>query len=451
MKMSRFSSKPRATVSPLGQAILSRSNTEAVFNQIESVAAKASEIDKRRLVENDQKPSLLHSATGILKLFLQLKVLLMAVYHAILCAFAFRNPDAPLFQSQIRYVEILGWICGLLIAFRQREGMTRWWEGRKQWGSVTSASRDLVRCIISYNHEKTTSMRFATFAISLSIVMKNYLRDMQHLDEEELRPLLTEEDLTFLLGFCHQDRVVTVFDLLSGTLLRMVNGGTISMETVHLLIEPKISLLNDCFGSCHRIKTTPLPDMYRVFLDLVIFLFLVIFPISLLNQGWNSIAVLIVSTMLSAVLNGLAKLAAQMEDPFNNDPNDLPLGRFCRIVVDQNLKIADRWFRPGSMLHAQKTEQTRQHELDKKIRRAQIKAMVVSAFSPSSPTDHFSRRSKVRPDEKEIEELVSSNASSRNLFAGGIVHVDELEENNEDLARLVKSRSAPKEINNTQN
>lgn len=136
-------------------------------------------------------------------------------------------------------------------------------------------------------------------------------------------------------------------------------------------------------NSIVTIADTPLPQPYRVFLDLVVIVFLTTLPFALLSSAWAPWSAFFICTAISCMLNGLAKLAGQMEDPFETDPNDLPLGKYTAAILHQVMRTTDRWYRPNSILHASKVEQKRKHDLDEKLRRAQIKASVVGRLRAS--------------------------------------------------------------------
>ncbi|GBG27906.1 UPF0187 protein At2g45870, chloroplastic [Hondaea fermentalgiana] len=371
-----------SAVSPMGQVILTRANTTKITREINEAKHTIAHVDRKLLKARDQKPSTMLSLKGVWDLFAQLRVLTFALYHCGIASYAqFTLMGSENLAESMGYVDILGWVVGLMVAFRQREGMLRWWEGRSAWGRLTTVSRDLVRSVLAYNHSKPTSMSFAMYSIAFPIAMKNCLRGEYEFDRKELKLILSELDLEYVLQHSAQDRALAILDLMSGTVVMMMNEGTISASTVNLVLEPKIQALNECFGSCLRIKDTPIPDMYRVFLDLVIFLFLGSLPFSLLSDKWNPISVAVICTVCSCVLNGLAKLAGQMENPFDDDPNDLPLGAYTAAIMDQIMHISDRWFKPNSILYASKMAQKKRHALDEKIKRAQVKAMVIASFS----------------------------------------------------------------------
>ncbi|CAK9106410.1 UPF0187 protein YneE [Durusdinium trenchii] len=370
-------------VSPMGQLILERSNTVKVSAEIHNVTTAITEVDKAQLMAHDQQPGLATTVKGILHLFFQRRVAVFFVFHIAFGSWA-AVAEENIFHKRLSQLDLLSWVVGLLVAFRQNQSIQRFWEGRRAWGRLTTESRDVVRAILTHNNDKTTSMNFAMYVGAFSVCLKNALRGDQDCDETELDPLLDNDDLAYALSSSGYDRVVAILDLMSGTVVQMLNAGTITQEAVMLIIEPKISAMNDCLGITSRIKDTPIPQMYIWTLDIVMMFYLVCLPFALLSDSWDPIAIVVLCTVCNAVLHALTSLAAQTEDPFSVDPTDLPLGKFCGVILSQILHCSDRFYRPNSILFASKMEQQRKHELEEKFRRAQLKAMVVSALGSGS-------------------------------------------------------------------
>jgi putative membrane protein len=84
----------------------------------------------------------------------------------------------------------------------------------------------------------------------------------------------------------------------------------------------ELNKLIDVCGACERIKNTPIPFSYSVFLKKFIFFYVMLFPWIYSPQMLYFIAP--VTVFVLYVLTSIELIAEEIENPFNGDPNDLP-------------------------------------------------------------------------------------------------------------------------------
>ena len=76
------------------------------------------------------------------------------------------------------------------------------------------------------------------------------------------------------------------------------------------------------FGACERIKNTPIPFSYSLFIKKFIFIYVTTLPLAFAaNFGYFSA---LIATYVFYVLVSMEVLAEEIEDPFGVDDNDLP-------------------------------------------------------------------------------------------------------------------------------
>jgi putative membrane protein len=94
----------------------------------------------------------------------------------------------------------------------------------------------------------------------------------------------------------------------------------------------------DAVGACERIKKTPIPFSYSVFLKKFIFLYVMTLPFGyVFSLGY---LVMPVVAVIFYVLASLELIAEEIEDPFGKDANDLPtdeLAKTIRLSVEELL------------------------------------------------------------------------------------------------------------------
>lgn len=97
-----------------------------------------------------------------------------------------------------------------------------------------------------------------------------------------------------------------------------------------LFINPELTSFLDICGACERIKNTPIPYSYSVFIKKFIFLYVLTLPIGLVfSLGYIAIPVVV---FVFYVLGSLELIAEEIEEPFGHDANDLPMQRMCENI-----------------------------------------------------------------------------------------------------------------------
>ncbi|KAF9962386.1 hypothetical protein BGZ72_006207 [Mortierella alpina] len=102
-----------------------------------------------------------------------------------------------------------------------------------------------------------------------------------------------------------------------------------------------VVMMVDCLTGFERILRTPIPLAYSIHLHHATWIYLLALPFQLVqNMG----ALMIPATMLAAfTLLGILGIGYEIENPFNDDYNDLPLDDFCKVIqAEVNTMVANR-------------------------------------------------------------------------------------------------------------
>lgn len=219
---------------------------------------------------------------------------------------------------------LLGFVISLLLVFRTNTAYDRWWEGRKLWGSLINASRNLSLRLDAALPAEMASERawFRRYIPLYAAVLDRHLKSEtleMSLDEDlEEDPLDRSGHLPNQVAARLQRRVLT-----------LLRSGQIEKDML-IPIQQDLSTFTDICGACERIKNTPIPFSYASFIKRFILLYLCTLPWSLavtLNY-WNIPVLLFVMYALSS----LEVIAEEIEEPFGNDPNDLPTARMAERI-----------------------------------------------------------------------------------------------------------------------
>ena len=214
---------------------------------------------------------------------------------------------------------VLGFVISLLLVFRTNTAYDRWWEGRKQLGGLTNSARNLAIKLHSFITEEKDRSFFRLMIPNYAFALKNHLRENE--DYHELDPVLDLKREHHL-----PNQIASkIFERL--TVLRQENK--LTGEQMWLLNE-EVKSLTDICGACERIKNTPIPYTYSVFIKKFIFLYVLTLPF-----GWVfSIGYLIIPVIVFILyaFASLELIAEEIENPFGSDDNDLPVDQICHNI-----------------------------------------------------------------------------------------------------------------------
>ena len=89
-----------------------------------------------------------------------------------------------------------------------------------------------------------------------------------------------------------------------------------------ITLDKEIKSFTDITGACERIKNTPIPYSYSLFIKKFIFVYTMTMPFGLVFefQYWT----ILITTFTLYVFGSIELLAEEIEDPFGSDSNDLP-------------------------------------------------------------------------------------------------------------------------------
>jgi len=103
------------------------------------------------------------------------------------------------------------------------------------------------------------------------------------------------------------------------------------LDAYHLpMLETQNNRLIDILGACERIKNTPVPLSYTELTHRIVALYVIALPFGLLHtvQEWTPLVV----TLVAYAFVSLDVIGSQLEDPFEEDPQDLPLSQLSRMI-----------------------------------------------------------------------------------------------------------------------
>ncbi len=218
---------------------------------------------------------------------------------------------------------LLGFVISLLLVFRTNTAYDRWWEGRRLWGSLVNSSRNLAIKIQAMLPAENKADRefFKVMIPNFAYSLKNHLRKTYIHAEMEAIP--GQEPL-------HTDISKHVPNQLSQLIVSktmdLYRNGQLTGDQL-ILLNTELQSFADICGGCERIRNTPIPFSYSVFIKKFIFFYVMSMPFGyVFSLGYLIIPMIV---FVFFVLASLELIAEEIEDPFGNDANDLPLDNIC--------------------------------------------------------------------------------------------------------------------------
>ena len=243
-----------------------------------------------------------------------------------------RLPDTSPLKQVTTLQTLLGFVISMLLVFRTNTAYDRWWEGRRQWGSLVNCSRNLAMKLSAFlPDEDEVNRKFFRKIIPL------FARVLQiHLRAETTRLELDSDPHPEIPDFDHTRHLPNqVASVMGAKLNQLYLKKTISGDQL-IVINAELQTFLDVCGACERIKNTPIPYSYSSFIKKFIFLYILTLPIGLAFT-LHYLLVPIVG-LVFYILGSLEMIAEEIEDPFGLDPNDLPM----EIMADKiKLNVED--------------------------------------------------------------------------------------------------------------
>ncbi len=230
---------------------------------------------------------------------------------------------------------LVGIALGIFLGFRNNASYDRWWEGRKLWGALVNTTRSFARQSLTLVGPRVAESEGESVAklrrelvlriIAFAHALRMNLRDdhsltqlAPFLDANELERLRVETNRPYAINHGTAER------------LRAAYARGWIAETHLGVLEGSMTALTDIQGACERIKSTPIPFSYTTLIHRITAGYCYALPFGLVDTvGFLTPAVCVI---VAYAFFGLDVVGDELEMPFGNDPNDLPLDAISRMI-----------------------------------------------------------------------------------------------------------------------
>jgi putative membrane protein len=222
-------------------------------------------------------------------------------------------------------VSLLGAALGIVLGFRTNSAYDRWWEARILWGALVNWSRTFARQMLSF----TSDRQFADKMVRCQIAYVHALRC--HLRREDPWEDLARYLSPSLVATLRREQNVPAA-LLHHMGLQIgahAQDGRLGEHRLHRLDQTLSELIN-VQGGCERINNTPLPRQYDYFPELFIYIYCLLFPLSVV-QDLRAFTPLL-SSIITFVFLILNRIGKNLEEPFASRVYGTPLLAISRTI-----------------------------------------------------------------------------------------------------------------------
>lgn len=278
---------------------------------------------------------------------------------------------------------ITGFVVGMGLSFRSSTAYERYQEGRKYWTALITSSQVLGR--IFWIHAKDNAnqdprasilgkLSAMNLLVAFAVSLKHTLRFEPYTDYDDLQHLIGHLD-TFAKAAtadvggstsCVKSKglfksvgeylgvsfaasnprkslkratrplgnlPLEIMSHLALAVDELIANQQLTVPMQQTLAYNNLNTLGDVLAGCERILNTPLPIAYSIAISQITWVYVMLLPFQLVGLLHY---VAIPATMAAAyIILGLLLIGREIENPFGQDVNDLPLESFCEQIASE--------------------------------------------------------------------------------------------------------------------
>ncbi len=211
---------------------------------------------------------------------------------------------------------LIGIVIGLLLVFRTNTAYDRWWDGRKIIGNL-STQVGLITARLgtmkSYqnNYYSDSTKNFKRIVKKFLVSLHDYL----------VNSMDNQESTTFHIK---QNKII------EEAFIELHQFDSNDPNVAH--INNSLNLLLEHSNNLERIKNTPIPLAYVLHIKMSILIYLLTLPFGMFHEMglWATPLVMLVYYIIA----GVEIISNEIENPFADDPNDLPTSELFKDMLD---------------------------------------------------------------------------------------------------------------------
>lgn len=228
----------------------------------------------------------------------------------------------------------VGFALFLLLGFRVNESHQRYLDGLKIWntieGNISTLAKYILQAFPPGTFHAGDRERMLGWLVAFPVALKRELRDERDLCE--LKNVLAQEDLAELQNAPTGTMPSHALYVLSAYIMKAHNHEKKFSAAFLMGLVNWVKTLDEAADQCVRIRRAPCAFSYVAHLRMFLFLWLFLLPFTLVEStswGTPGIVAFVTYGVVGVELN-----AAELENPFGVDYNDIPLSNLCDNIAE---------------------------------------------------------------------------------------------------------------------
>jgi putative membrane protein len=220
---------------------------------------------------------------------------------------------------------LLGLALSIFLGFRNNACYERWWDGRRFWGQLIAEARGLARELPTLlPDDPAVARRCAKRIIAFAHALRCQLRGAT---DDAARGFLEPEEWERLTR--RRSRPDAILRGLADELATLLRSGRLS-DLRYQVLSARMQAMTDIQTACERLRSTPTPFTYTLLLHRTAWLFCLLLPFGMV--GTLGLATPVLTAILAYAFFGLDALGEELEQPFGDTQNALPLDAMTRAI-----------------------------------------------------------------------------------------------------------------------
>lgn len=266
-----------------------------------------------------------------------LKIICFAAFAALIGAIDGAVIDIP--HLSITAMGVFGVALSLFLGFRNNAAYERWWEARKLWGKILADVRALALELHAHLEGAEERRRILACALALIDEHRGHLRGAP--GDVNIERWLNDQDERAIRT--SGNPAAAALQLAAERLRQSYEKGAIDAYG-RVAIANRLSCLAQSQAGNERIASTPLPFVYSLLVRRTTYLYCALLPFALADDaGWFAP---LLEAVVAYVFFGLQAVTNELERPFADVENGLPLNAICRLAENSILEAANEPAKP---------------------------------------------------------------------------------------------------------
>ena len=225
----------------------------------------------------------------------------------------------------------MGITVSIFIGFRNTQAIGRWWEARQLWGAIVNHSRNWSDILTSLLPEEqlvsTHGRNLIRYQVAMAWQLNFQLRNFYHHDLRRFQDYLLEN-----LGLEPTTTLRQLGQARASEVRKLYENKSIDARGREQLMNVANATV-DAIGGLERIRNTPLPASYDVFVRMLSWIFGFQLLLNFKMDGTSVVGSITGITLFLGFLMA-ERIGAYVEGPFDGDGSTfaLPLNAICLTI-----------------------------------------------------------------------------------------------------------------------